>query len=164
MSSNGDPVANVVVAEDTTVVVALDDNDGNMQAAVHFVAKSKRKRQKHQFSWEYVKDWQDSDSTKHCGKRQCTRKYENDVVDYVVESGVTLRAVGDVRFKKFVVSLTNGYEPSSIRTILRRIVKLYRILEPLLTAFLCNLDVAISLMLDSWSNRNLKGFYVVTAH
>jgi Na+-transporting NADH:ubiquinone oxidoreductase subunit NqrD len=85
-------------------------------------------------------------------------------VDYVVESGVTLRAVGDVRFKKFVVSLTNGYEPSSIRTILRRIVKLYRILEPLLTAFLCNLDVAISLMLDSWSNRNLKGFYVVTAH
>ncbi len=72
MSSNGDPAANVVVAEDTTVVVALDNNDGNMQVAVHFVAKSKRKRQKHQFSWEYVKDWQDSDSTKHCGKRQCT--------------------------------------------------------------------------------------------
>jgi hypothetical protein len=92
------------------------------------------------------------------------RKYENVVVDYVVEGGVTLRAVGDVRFKKFIVSLTNRYELPSIRMILRRIVELYRILEPLLAAFLCNLDVAISLTSDGWSNRNLKGFYVVTAH
>ncbi len=37
-------------------------------------------------------------------------------------------------------------------------------MEPLLAAFLCNVDVAISLMLDDWSNCNLKGFYVVTAH
>ncbi|KAH8960164.1 hypothetical protein BDL97_06G117900 [Sphagnum fallax] len=153
-------------------------------------AKSKRKRQKHQFPWEYVKDWQDGDSAKHCGKRQCTvcrkwyskstnasgwkahmksahditgsnttssapsSKYENAVVDYVVEGGVTLRAAGGVRFKKFVVSLTNGYEPPSTRTILRRITELYRILEPLLAAFLCSLD----------SNRNLKGFYIITAH
>jgi hypothetical protein len=85
-------------------------------------------------------------------------------VDYVVEGGVTLHAAGDVRFKKFVVSLTNGYEPPSIRTILRRIVELYCILEPLLVTFLCSLDVAISLKLDGWSNRNLKGFYVVTTH
>jgi len=41
------------------------------------------------------------------------RKYENAIVDYVVKGGVTLRAVGGVRFKKFVVSLTNGYEPPS---------------------------------------------------
>jgi len=92
------------------------------------------------------------------------RKYENAIVDYVVEGGVTLRAAGGVRFKKFVVSLINGYEPSLTRTILRWIVELYRILEPLLAAFLCSLDVAISLTLDGWSNRNLKGFYVVTAH
>jgi hypothetical protein len=37
-------------------------------------------------------------------------------------------------------------------------------LEPLLAAFLCSLDIAISLTLDGWSNCNLKGFYVVTAH
>ncbi len=92
------------------------------------------------------------------------RKYKNAVVDYVVEGGVTLRAASGVRFKKFVVSLTNRYEPSSTRTILRRIVELQNILEPLLVAFLCSLDVAISLTLDSWSNRNLKGFYVVTVH
>jgi len=92
------------------------------------------------------------------------RKYENAVVDYVVEGGVTLRVAGGVRFKKFIVSLTNGYEPPSTRTILRRIAELYRILEPLLPAFLCNLNVTISLTLDGWSNRNLKGFYVVTAH
>jgi hypothetical protein len=64
----------------------------------------------------------------------------------------------------FVVLLTNGYEPPSTRPILRRITELYRILEPLLAAFLCSLNVAISLTLDGWSNRNLKGFYVVTAH
>ncbi len=46
------------------------------------------------------------------------RKYENVVVDYIVEGGVTLHTVGAVRFKKFVVSLTNGYEPPSTRTIL----------------------------------------------
>jgi hypothetical protein len=41
------------------------------------------------------------------------RKYENVIVDYVVEGGVTLRAAGSVCFKKFVVSLTNEYELSS---------------------------------------------------
>jgi hypothetical protein len=91
-------------------------------------------------------------------------KCENAVVDYIVEGGVTLRAADSVRFKKFVVSLTNGYEPSSTRTILWRIVELYCILEPLLAAFLCSLDIAISLTLDGWLNRNLKGFYIVTAH
>ncbi len=92
------------------------------------------------------------------------RKYENVIVDYVIEGGVTLRAAGGVRFKQFVISLTNEYEPPSTRTILRRITELYRILEPLLAAFLCSLNVAISLTLDGWSNRNLKGFYIVTVH
>jgi hypothetical protein len=91
-------------------------------------------------------------------------KYDNVVVDYVVKGDVTLRATNDVRFKKFIFSLTNKYEPSSTQIILRRIIELYRILEPLLAAFLCSLDVAISLTLDGWSNRNLKGFYVVPAH
>jgi hypothetical protein len=210
----------VVVIEDAAVVIAFEDNNTDMQAAVHFIAKSKWKRQKHQFQWEYVKDWQDGDSAKHCGKCQCTMcrkwysglinasgwkaqmksahgitgsntalsalfgnimfqstlnnklvfskpvlcKYENVVVDYVVEGGVTLCAAGGVRFKKFVISLMNGYEPPSTRTILRRIVKLYCILKPLLAAFRCSLDVAISLTLDGWSNCNLKGFYIVTAH
>jgi hypothetical protein len=220
MSSNGDLVVSVVIAGDTIVVVASDNNDGDMQAIMHSVAKSKWKRQKHQFPWEYVKDWQDGNSAKHCGKRQCMvcrkwysgstnasgwkahmksahgitnnniassalsgnvmfqstfsskpvfpepvlRKYENAIMDNIVEGGVTLHAAGGVRFKKVVVSLTNGYEPPLTRTILRRIVELYRILEPLLAAFLCSLDVAISLTLDGWSNRNLKGFYVVTAY
>jgi hypothetical protein len=30
MSSNGDPTMNVVVVEDAAVVVASDDNDGDM--------------------------------------------------------------------------------------------------------------------------------------
>ncbi|CAM6022419.1 unnamed protein product [Sphagnum balticum] len=67
MSSNGDPVVSVVVVEDAAIVIVSDDSDGDMKAS----AKSKRKRQKHQFSWEYVKDWQDDDSAKHCRKRQC---------------------------------------------------------------------------------------------
>jgi len=50
MSSNGDPAVNMVVADDAVVVVASDNNDGDMQAAVHSVAKSKRKRQKTPFS------------------------------------------------------------------------------------------------------------------
>ncbi len=57
MSSNGDPAVSVVVAEDVAVVaedvavvtedavvvVASDDNDDDMQATVHSVAKCKRK-------------------------------------------------------------------------------------------------------------------------
>jgi hypothetical protein len=66
MSSNDDLAVNVVVTEDDVVVTASNDSDNNMQAAVHYVAKSKQKRQKHKFPWEYVKDWQDDDSTKHC--------------------------------------------------------------------------------------------------
>jgi hypothetical protein len=47
MSSNGDPTVSMVIAEDAVFVVASDDNDGNMHATVHSVAKSKWKRQKH---------------------------------------------------------------------------------------------------------------------
>jgi len=47
MSSNGDPAVNVVVVEDADVVIVSDVNNGNMQATMHFVAKSKRKCQKH---------------------------------------------------------------------------------------------------------------------
>ncbi len=37
-------------------------------------------------------------------------------------------------------------------------------MTPLLATVFSLLNVAISLTLDGWSNRNLKGFYVVTAH
>jgi hypothetical protein len=43
-------------------------------------------------------------------------------------------------------------------------MELYLIVGPLLAAFFSSLNVVISLTLDGWSNRNLKGFYVVTAH
>ena len=43
-------------------------------------------------------------------------------------------------------------------------MELYLIAKPLLAAFFFSLNIAISLTLDGWSNRNLKGFYVVTAH
>ena len=43
-------------------------------------------------------------------------------------------------------------------------MELYLIARPLLVALFSSLNVAISLTLDGWSNRNLKGFYVVTAH
>ena len=66
--------------------------------------------------------------------------------------------------RKLLQSLTNGYSPLSTCTILRRIVELYLIARPLLATFFSSLNVAISLTLDGWSNRNLKGFYVVTAH
>jgi hypothetical protein len=74
----------------------------------------------------------------------------------VVVGGISLRAAGGQTFKQLVVSLTNGYEPPS--TILRRIVELFRIAEPLLSSFLRQLDVVISLTLDGWSDRNLKVF------
>jgi hAT family C-terminal dimerisation region len=92
------------------------------------------------------------------------RRYENAVVDFVIEGGVSLRFAGGDSFKKFVSALTTGYEPPSTRTILRRISELHRIMEPMLAKFLGTLDVSISLTMDGWSNRNLKGFYVVTAH
>jgi hypothetical protein len=55
------------------------------------------------------------------------RKFENAIIDYVVGGGISLRAAGGQRFKQLVMSLTNGYEPPSTRTILRRIVELFRI-------------------------------------
>ncbi|CAK9216854.1 unnamed protein product [Sphagnum troendelagicum] len=93
-----------------------------------------------------------------------TRKYKNAVVDFVIGGDISLRAAGGKRFKELLQSLTNGYSPPSTRMILRRIVELYLIARPLLAAFFSSLNVAISLTLDGWSNRNLKGFYVVTVH
>jgi hypothetical protein len=92
------------------------------------------------------------------------RKFENAIVDDVVGGGISLRAAGGQRFEQLVVLLTNGYEPPPTRTNWRRIVELFHISEPLQSSFLRQLDVAISLMLDGWFNRNLKGFYVVTVH
>jgi hypothetical protein len=92
------------------------------------------------------------------------RKFENAIVDYMVGGGISLCTAGGQRFKQLVVSLTNGYEPPPTRTNWRRTVELFHISEPLMSPFLRQLHVAISLSLDGWSNRNLKGFYVVTVH
>jgi hypothetical protein len=43
-------------------------------------------------------------------------------------------------------------------------VELYLITGPLLATFFFSFNVTISLTLDGWSNHNVKGFYVVTAH
>jgi hAT family C-terminal dimerisation region len=92
------------------------------------------------------------------------RTYENAVVDYVISGDISLRAAGEERFHLFVSTLTNGYTPPSTRTVVRRTVELFSIAQPILARFLCELDVCVSLTMDGWSNRNLKGFYVVTAH
>jgi hypothetical protein len=92
------------------------------------------------------------------------RIFENAVVDYVVNGDISLRAAGEERFRCFVRALTNGYSPPSTRTILRQTVELFSLAQPLLATYLCELDVSVSLTMDGWSNRNLKGFYIVTAH
>ena len=46
----------------------------------------------------------------------------------------------------------------------RRTVELFSIAQPLLANFFCSLVVSVSLTMDGWSNRNLKGFYVITVH
>ena len=97
--------------------------------------------------------------------QQVLNKYENAVVDFVIGGDISLRAAGEPRFNKLVETLTNGcYHPPSTRTMLRRTVELFNIAQPLLATFLCSLDSCVSLTMDGWSNRNLKGFYVVTAH
>ncbi len=92
------------------------------------------------------------------------RKYKNNVVDFVIGGDISLRAVGGTRFKELLQSMTNGYSPPSTRTILKCIVELNLIVGPLLAALFFLLNVVISLTLDGWSTRNLKGFYVVTVH
>jgi hypothetical protein len=91
-------------------------------------------------------------------------KYKNIVVDFVIGGDISLRLAGGTRFKELLQFLTNGYLPPSMHMIFRRIVELYLIARPLLAAFFSLLNVTISLTLDGWSNRNLKGFYVVIAH
>jgi hypothetical protein len=92
------------------------------------------------------------------------RKYDNVVVDFVIGGDISLRAVGGMQFKELLQFLTNGYSSLSTCTILRRIMEPYLIVGPLLVAFFSSLNVVISLTLDGWSSRNLKGFYVVTTH
>ncbi len=82
-----------------------------------------------------------------------------------IGGNISLRAAGEQRFSTLVETLTNGcYKPPSTRTILRRTVELFNIAQPLLANYLCSLNSCVSLTMDGWSNRNLKGFYVVTAH
>ncbi len=90
--------------------------------------------------------------------------YENAVVDYVVSRDISLRAAGEEQFRRLVYAQTNGYSPPSTRTILRQTVELFSLTQPLLAKYLGKLDVSVSITMDGWSNRNLKGFYVVTAH
>ncbi len=92
------------------------------------------------------------------------RKYKNVVVDFVIGGDISLRVEGGTQFKELLQSLMNGYSPSSTYTILKRIMELYLLVGPLLVTFFSSLNVTISLTLDGWLNRNLKGFYVVTAH
>ena len=82
----------------------------------------------------------------------------------MIGGDISLRAAGEQRFQELVLTLTNGYTPPSTRIILRRTVELFSVAQPLLGKFSCELDVRVSLTMDGWSNRNMKGFYVVTAH
>jgi hypothetical protein len=91
-------------------------------------------------------------------------KFENAVVDFVISDGLSLRTAGGDQFKLLVKTLTQGYDPPSTRTIVRRIVEVFAIMQHVVAAFFANLDVAFSLNIDGWSNRNLKGFWMVTAH
>ena len=91
------------------------------------------------------------------------RKYDNAVVDFVVEGGVTLRAAGGGRFKTFVLLLTKKYWSSSTRKILRRIAELHYILKSALAKFLIDLSVAIPLTMNGWSSRDLKGYNLSSA-
>jgi hypothetical protein len=90
--------------------------------------------------------------------------YENAVVDYVVSGDISLCAAGEEQFRRLVYALTKGYLPPSTQTILHQTVELFSLAQPLLAKYLCKLDVSVLLTLDGWSNRNLKGFYVVPAH
>jgi hypothetical protein len=106
-----------------------------------------------------------SNDVKYALPQHVVLKYGNAVVDYIIGGEISLRAAGEQQFYKLVETLTNGcYKPPSMRTILRRTVELFNIAQPLLAKFLCSLDTCISLTMDGWSNHNLKGFYVVTAH
>nr|XP_032823942.1 uncharacterized protein LOC116950326 [Petromyzon marinus] len=91
-------------------------------------------------------------------------KFENAVVDFVIQGAISLRAAGSDKFKTLVHTLTQGYEGPSTRTVIRRIVEHHATMLPIVGAFFSNLDVAISLTIDGWSNRNLKGFWMVTVH
>ena len=93
------------------------------------------------------------------------RRFENAIVDHVIGGDISLCAAGEECFQQFFLSsLTDGYVPPSTRAILCRAVELFSIARPLLAKFLCNLGVCVSPTMDGWSNPNLKGFYVVTAH
>jgi hypothetical protein len=89
-------------------------------------------------------------------------KFENAIVDFVIHGGISLREAGNDSFKCLVQSLSQGYEapphnnPSSM--------ELHTIMLPLVSKVFNNLDVAFSLTIDGWTNRNLKGFWMVTAH
>jgi hypothetical protein len=101
--------------------------------------------------------------------------FENAIINYVIKGEISLRAAGGKNFEELVLSLTGGYTPSSkslasgykhpsTRTIARRILELFLVMTPVLAEFLNTLNVAVSLTLDGWTNRNLKGFWPVTIH
>jgi hypothetical protein len=73
-------------------------------------------------------------------------KYKNIVVDFVIGGDISLRAARGTRFKELLQSLTNGYLPSSTRTIFT--CMLYLIARPLLATFYSSLNIAISLTLN----------------
>ncbi|XP_078725011.1 uncharacterized protein LOC144942125 [Lampetra fluviatilis] len=91
-------------------------------------------------------------------------KFENVVVDFVIQTAISLQASGSDKFKTLVHTLTQGYKGPSTHTIIHRIVEHHTITLPIVGAFFSNLDVTISLTIDGWSNRNLKGFWMVTVH
>jgi hypothetical protein len=45
-----------------------------------------------------------------------------------------------------------------------RIVEVFAFMQTVVAAFFANLNVEFSLTIDRWSNRYLKGFWMVTAH
>jgi hypothetical protein len=75
-------------------------------------------------------------------------KFENALVNFVISGGLSLRTAGGDQFKLLVETPTQGYDPPSNRAIIRRIVEVFAIMQPVVAAFFSNLNVAFSLTID----------------
>ena len=77
---------------------------------------------------------------------------DNAVVDFIVDSMTPYVNADKEPLAMMLSTFRPGYKVISSRTVCRRMVELYAILLPVLSAFLSDLPVRFSICIDGWTN------------
>ena len=96
--------------------------------------------------------------------RTLEKKFDSNVVRYIVTSMLPHAHIESSSFKRYMSVVLPTYQLKSARTLKRLVLRMYVVLRHLVITYLSSQNFRYAITFDGWTNNSLKGFYPVTLH